>query len=150
MTSHESEAERIFLEAVEHHPHDQQESFVRQQCAGNTMLLQRVTILLRAHDKSNRMLDAGGPVATLLVASAVEAPGTQIGPYKLLEQIGSGGMGAVYLAEQKEPVRRKVALKVIKPGMDTQQVVARFEAERQALASSIAHFFGRTDAGTDN
>ena len=153
MTSHESEAERIFLEAVEHHPHDQQESFVRQQCAGNTMLLQRVTILLRAHDKSNRMLDAGGPVATLPFASAVEAPGTQIGPYKLLEQIGSGGMGAVYLAEQKEPVRRKVALKVIKLGMDTQQVVARFEAERQALAMmnhpNIARVLdaGATDAG---
>ncbi len=63
-----------------------------------------------------------------------EKAGTQIGPYKLLEQIGEGGMGVVYMAEQKEPVRRRVALKIIKPGMDTRQVIARFEAERQALA----------------
>src|SRR5262249_30845264 len=63
-----------------------------------------------------------------------EGPGTVIGPYKLLEQIGEGGMGLVFVAEQQQPVRRKVALKVIKPGMDTKQVIARFEAERQALA----------------
>ena len=63
-----------------------------------------------------------------------ERPGTVIGPYKLLEQIGEGGFGVVFMAEQTEPVRRKVALKIIKPGMDTRQVVARFEAERQALA----------------
>jgi tetratricopeptide (TPR) repeat protein/serine/threonine protein kinase len=63
-----------------------------------------------------------------------EAPGTMIGPYKLLQQIGEGGMGTVFMAEQLEPVRRRVALKVIKPGMDTGQVIARFEAERQALA----------------
>src|SRR5262249_49897537 len=63
-----------------------------------------------------------------------EGPGAMIGPYKLLEQIGEGGMGLVYVAEQQHPVRRKVALKVIKPGMDTRQVIARFEAERQALA----------------
>ena len=63
-----------------------------------------------------------------------ESPGTVIGPYKLLEQIGEGGMGVVYVAEQTQPVRRKVALKIIKPGMDTKQVIARFEAERQALA----------------
>ena len=64
----------------------------------------------------------------------MEGPGTVIGPYKLLEQIGEGGMGVVYMAEQTQPVRRKVALKIIKPGMDTKQVIARFEAERQALA----------------
>jgi serine/threonine protein kinase len=63
-----------------------------------------------------------------------ERPGTKIGPYKLLQEIGEGGFGVVYMAEQVEPVRRKVALKIIKPGMDTKQVVARFEAERQALA----------------
>ncbi|HKA96571.1 MAG TPA: protein kinase, partial [Streptosporangiaceae bacterium] len=63
-----------------------------------------------------------------------EGPGTVVGPYKLLEQIGEGGFGVVFLAEQEQPVRRKVALKVLKPGMDTRQVVARFEAERQALA----------------
>ena len=63
-----------------------------------------------------------------------EGPGNRVGPYKLLQQIGEGGMGVVYMAEQEEPVRRKVALKIIKPGMDTKQVIARFEAERQALA----------------
>ena len=63
-----------------------------------------------------------------------ERPGTLIGPYKLLQEIGEGGFGVVYMAEQVEPVRRKVALKIIKPGMDTKQVIARFEAERQALA----------------
>ncbi len=62
-----------------------------------------------------------------------EQPGTLIGPYKLLEQIGEGGMGVVYMAEQQPPVRRRVALKIIKAGMDTRQVIARFEAERQAL-----------------
>ena len=65
---------------------------------------------------------------------SANGPGTAIGPYKLLEQIGEGGFGVVYMAEQQQPVRRKVALKVIKPGMDTRQVIARFEAERQALA----------------
>ena len=86
-------------------------------------------------------------------ARPIEGPGTRIGPYKLLQRIGEGGMGAVYLAEQDRPVRRRVALKVIKPGMDTEQVVARFEAERQALAimdhPSIAKVFdaGVTDSG---
>src|SRR5262249_22712808 len=78
-----------------------------------------------------------------------ERPGTVIGPYKLKEQIGEGGMGLVFVAEQQEPVRRKVALKIIKPGMDSGQVIARFEAERQALAmmdhQNIAKVF---DAGT--
>src|SRR5262249_21293643 len=82
-----------------------------------------------------------------------ERPGTVIGPYKLLEQIGEGGFGIVFMAEQQHPVRRKVALKVLKPGMDTRQVVARFEAERQALAlmdhPNIAHVFdgGETASG---
>ena len=75
-----------------------------------------------------------GAVTHASTSPSAERRGTQIGPYKLLEQIGEGGMGVVYLAEQQEPVRRKVALKIIKPGMDTRQVVARFEAERQALA----------------
>ena len=68
------------------------------------------------------------------LSEAREKPGVLIGPYKLLEQIGEGGFGVVFMAEQTQPVRRRVALKVLKPGMDTRQVVARFEAERQALA----------------
>jgi serine/threonine protein kinase/tetratricopeptide (TPR) repeat protein len=78
--------------------------------------------------------ESPGPPRPPLPRPPVEEPGTAIGPYKLLQKIGEGGMGTVYLAEQERPVRRKVALKVIKPGMDTEQVVARFEAERQALA----------------
>ena len=83
----------------------------------------------------------------------LEGPGSMIGPYRLLERIGEGGMGAVYLAEQERPVRRRVALKIIKPGMDTEQVIGRFEAERQALAMmdhpSIARVFeaGTTESG---
>src|ERR671937_370235 len=80
---------------------------------------------------------AAQQVESILAAAweaARERPGTVLGPYKLLEQIGEGGMGLVFVAEQTHPVRRRVALKVLKPGMDTRQVVARFEAERQALA----------------
>ena len=84
---------------------------------------------------------------------SAEAPGTVIGPYKLLQQIGEGGMGVVFMAEQTEPIQRTVALKIIKPGMDTRQVIARFEAERQALAMmdhpNIAKVLdaGTTDTG---
>jgi WD40 repeat protein/serine/threonine protein kinase len=94
-----------------------------------------------------------GAAATLESAPRIDGPGTVIGRYELLELIGEGGMGLVYLAEQKEPVRRKVALKIIKPGMDSRQVIARFEAERQALAlldhPNIAHVFdaGGTETG---
>jgi serine/threonine protein kinase len=73
-------------------------------------------------------------LATTALEPAGEAPGTVIGPYKLLEQLGEGGMGMVFVAEQTQPVRRRVALKVTKPGMDSRQVIARFEGERQALA----------------
>jgi len=95
----------------------------------------------------------GDADVTLESSGIIEGPGTRIGRYKLLELIGEGGMGLVYLAEQKEPVRRQVALKILKPGMDTKQVIARFEAERQALAlldhSNIARVFdaGTTEAG---
>ena len=88
--------------------------------------------------EASDFLEAPASMPTVTAAHdsrpGVEEPGTVIGPYKLLEPIGEGGMGVVYMAEQAEPVRRRVALKVIKPGMDTKQVVARFEAERQALA----------------
>ena len=88
-----------------------------------------------------------------MAAPLVEQPGTGVGHFKLVEQIGEGGMGVVYMAEQTEPVRRKVALKIIKPGMDSRQVMARFEAERQALAMmdhpNIAKVLdaGTTDTG---
>ena len=115
------------------------------------------------------LLAAGGKVGSFLEKPAVpafgatgatadspptsEGAGTAIGPYKLLQQLGEGGMGTVYMAEQQEPVRRMVALKIIKPGMDSAQVIARFEAERQSLAlmdhPNIAKVLdaGSTDAG---
>src|SRR5207253_6768877 len=96
---------------------------------------QRVEALLRAYDDAGSFMQGPAPAGAGTVDEPLtERPGTVIGPYKLLEQIGEGGFGVVFMAEQQHPVRRKVALKVIKPGMDTRQVVARFEAERQALA----------------
>jgi serine/threonine protein kinase/Tfp pilus assembly protein PilF len=92
-----------------------------------------VEALLKAYEEAGSFLEPPGLVAT--VDDPVrERPGSVIGPYKLLEEIGEGGMGLVFVAEQQQPVRRRVALKVIKPGMDSRQVIARFEAERQALA----------------
>ena len=105
---------------------------------------------MAAHDASDGILDAPPPMPTTVDAPPLtEKPGTVIGPYKLLQQIGEGGMGVVYMAEQQEPVRRKVALKIIKPGMDSHQVIARFEAERQALAMMDHQNIARVlDAGT--
>jgi WD40 repeat protein/serine/threonine protein kinase len=100
-------------------------------CGGDDALRQRLQVLLQAHENPGSFLQS--PALTV-DAPIKEQPGTVIGPYKLMEQIGEGGMGLVFVAEQQEPIRRKVALKVIKPGMDTRQVIARFEAERQALA----------------
>ena len=101
-----------------------------------------------AHREANPILDGDRLVPTI-DQPPTERPGTTIGPYKLLEQVGEGGMGVVFVAEQTEPIRRRVALKVIKPGMDTRQVIARFEAERQALAMMDHPNIARVlDAGT--
>src|SRR5262249_41497611 len=89
--------------------------------------------LLVAHPRVGGFLNVG-PNITEDYGPPAERPGTVVGPYKLMEQIGEGGMGLVFVAEQHQPVRRKVALKIIKPGMDSREVIARFEAERQALA----------------
>src|SRR5262249_11834703 len=111
--------------------------------------------MLKAHPNVGDFLRAPPPglSATVDESPLSEKPGMVVGPYKLMEQIGEGGMGLVFVAEQMHPVRRKVALKVIKPGMDTRQVIARFEAERQALAlmdhPNIAKVFdgGQTASG---
>src|SRR5262249_10816112 len=122
-------------------------------CGADPALLANVRELLAAHEKDDGFLDRPPPNATVDEQPVTERPGTVIGPYKLKEQIGEGGMGLVFVAEQQQPVRRKVALKIIKPGMDSKQVVARFEAERQALAmmdhQNIAKVFdgGMTEAG---
>src|SRR5206468_11337477 len=99
-------------------------------------LRERVESMLREHAELGSFLErpASPPDATTDRPHVSEGPGTVIGPYKLLEPIGEGGFGVVFMAEQTAPVRRKVALKILKPGMDSRQVVARFEAERQALA----------------
>jgi hypothetical protein len=111
----------------------------------------RVDALLPIRHKSGEPLKHADPTpsATWDAPGPLEAAGTTIGPYKLLQQIGEGGMGTVYMAEQTEPVRRRVALKIIKPGMDSRQVIARFEAERQALAMMDHQNIARVlDAGT--
>jgi serine/threonine protein kinase/tetratricopeptide (TPR) repeat protein len=113
----------------------QRSAYLAEASAGNPELRQHLEELLAMHSQLGSFLEM--PAASLVVTADEpirERPGTLIGPYKLMEQIGEGGMGLVFVAEQQQPVRRKVALKVIKPGMDTRAVVARFEAERQALA----------------
>jgi serine/threonine protein kinase len=125
----------LFLDAVENHTPDQWGAFLDDACGANRVLRGRVEVLLRAHTNSNRLLDhpTHGLVADRSEPSP-EHPGTIVGSYKLMEQIGEGGFGIVFRAEQQQPVRREVAIKILKPGMDSRQVVARFEAERQALA----------------
>jgi serine/threonine protein kinase/WD40 repeat protein/tetratricopeptide (TPR) repeat protein len=125
----------IFLAAVESREPDQWGPFLEEACAGNPELRRRVEVLLRAHQQFDSLLDDPAPTPPATIDEPVrERPGTLIGSYKLLEEIGEGGFGVVFMAEQQQPVRRKVAMKILKPGMDTRQVVARFEAERQALA----------------
>ncbi len=134
MNANPNHARAIFLAAVENHAPDQWQAYLDVAC-GDADLRQRVEVLLHAHQQANSLLDAppAVPAATIALPSR-EGPGTHIGPYKLMEQVGEGGMGLVFVAEQQHPVRRKVAVKIVKPGMDTRQVIARFEAERQALA----------------
>jgi len=138
--------EQLFHQALEQ-PEDQRASFLDTACKGDADLRERVEVLLRAHANPGSFLQAGA--APTLNKPITEAPGTVIGPYKLLQKIGEGGFGVVYMADQTEPVQRRVALKIIKPGMDTRQVIARFEAERQALAMMDHPNIARVlDAGT--
>ena len=119
-------------------PTAQQEAYLQAACAGDEKLLAQILELLRAHEQTRGPLEnpaVPAPKATMvLTLPPTESPGTKIGPYKILQLIGEGGCGSVFMAEQEQPVRRRVALKVIKLGMDTKEVIARFEAERQALA----------------
>jgi serine/threonine protein kinase/Flp pilus assembly protein TadD len=126
--------ESIFIEALRQETPAALAAFLKEACAGNAELRLGVEQLLRAHEKLGPFLQ-GAPKDDRTTDHPIEeGPGTLVGQYRLLEQIGEGGFGIVFMAEQQQPVRRKVALKVLKPGMDSKQVVARFEAERQALA----------------
>jgi eukaryotic-like serine/threonine-protein kinase len=130
--------EEVIVDAALAKPRGERAAFLEQACGGNTELHQLAEALLSAH----YLAAAANPTATRIpptpavqpFSAASDKPGDRIAEYKILQQIGEGGCGVVYMAEQEEPVRRRVALKVIKPGMDSKQVIARFEAERQALA----------------
>jgi serine/threonine protein kinase/WD40 repeat protein len=158
MSANSPELKSIFGRALEIESTAARAQYLDAACADNATLRDELDSLLAAAAKAGSfMRDAAiGPAvdpnvfgATMIKAEEPESPGSMIGPYKLLQQIGEGGFGVVYLAEQVEPVRRKVALKVIKPGMDSRQIIARFEAERQALALMDHQNIARVlDAGT--
>jgi WD40 repeat protein/serine/threonine protein kinase len=149
----------LFAEALQRVTPEARAAYLEGACGTDTALRERVEALLRAAESAGDFLEqpptglAAGDASTMVVTGPSEKPGDRIGRYKLLQQIGEGGCGVVYMAEQEEPVRRRVALKVIKLGMDTKSVIARFEAERQALAlmdhPNIAKVFdaGATDTG---
>jgi serine/threonine protein kinase/Flp pilus assembly protein TadD len=139
----------IFLEALENVAPEERQQFIEAACADDEALRERVFRLLAAHDKpgpfmaqpaAQRLVEQDdrkqafdSPTFDLAIGSTASSDAA-IGPYKILERIGEGGFGVVFMAEQTQPIRRRVALKIVKPGMDTRQVIARFEAERQALA----------------
>jgi serine/threonine protein kinase/formylglycine-generating enzyme required for sulfatase activity/cephalosporin-C deacetylase-like acetyl esterase len=125
----------IFDRALEMESAVERQAYLDEACAEAPQFRQKVEALLKAYEAAGSYLESPAVALAATVDHPIsERPGTVIGPYKLMEQIGEGGMGLVFVAEQQQPVRRKVALKVIKPGMDTRQVIGRFEAERQALA----------------
>ena len=133
-----SREEALFALALEK-PAEKRAAFLDVMCGDDAALRQRLNALLAAHERPETLLatqaEAARPTIKLDLADAPdEAVGQTLGRYKLLERVGEGGCGVVYVAEQTEPVRRRVALKVIKLGMDTREVIARFEVERQALA----------------
>ena len=148
-------AESIFFTALEKETPEARAAYLDNACKGDANMRRYIERMLTAHPKLDGFLQQSPAPrvdenpATIEPPPIEERPGTIIGPYKLLQQLGEGGFGFVFMAEQEQPVRRKVALKIIKPGMDSKQVVARFEAERQALAlmdhPNIARVF---DGGT--
>src|SRR6266704_6436488 len=145
----------VFTEALRLPPEDR-DRYLDKACKGDVEFRLRVETLLQAYEQAGDFLGrpaAERPPKAAQVFPAGEKPGDRIGHYKLLQQIGEGGCGVVYMAEQEAPVRRRVALKIIKLGMDTKSVIARFEAERQAVAlmnhPNIAKVFdaGATESG---
>jgi len=160
MSGHNRREETLFNAALQLATAEERAAYLAASCGADLQLRQRMEVLLQAHEQLDAPLDkpaADLPARTVACYPPTVLPkekaGAKIGRYKLLQQIGEGGCGVVYMAEQEEPVRRRVALKIIKLGMDTNQVIARFEAERQALAlmdhPNIAKVFdgGATEAG---
>src|SRR5947209_6591361 len=146
----------VFIGALQKEDPAQRRAYLDDACAGHPDLRRQVEHLLRLHEGAGSFLEkpaaeaaATGAFQDAERAASGEAPGALIGPYKLIEQIGEGGMGTVWMAQQTEPVKRLVAVKLIKAGMDSRQVIARFEAERQALALMDHPNIARVlDAGT--
>src|SRR6266436_1081479 len=145
----------VFTEALRLPP-EERDRYLDKACKADAEIRRRVEALIQAYEQAGDFLGrpaADRPAKPAQASAVGEKPGDRIGHYKLLQQIGEGGCGVVYMAEQEEPVRRRVALKIIKPGMDTKSVIARFEAERQALAlmdhRNICKIFdaGATDSG---
>jgi eukaryotic-like serine/threonine-protein kinase len=144
----------IFNKALEMPSAEARTAFLQGACGHNQAMRNQIETLLKAYASADGFIPEIGPKETIrVIIPPSELPGTVIGRYKLLQQLGEGGCGVVYMADQQEPVKRRVALKVIKPGMDTKEILARFEAERQALAlmdhSNIAKVLdaGATEAG---
>ena len=124
--------QRLLAEAAARTSPAEREAYLTQACGDDAQLRAELGRLLNAYERVGNFLEQS--VIPPAEEPIGEGPGTVIGRYKLLEEIGEGGFGVVFMAEQTEPVQRKVALKIIKAGMDTREVIARFEAERQALA----------------
>lgn len=138
MSGQENRIENLFHDVLDLDP-EERATFLDKHCKGDAQLRKELDTLLKAEAMGEKLFqfhacEFSGFETVSLEIPLSEGPGTVIGRYKLLEKIGEGGMGVVYMAEQKEPVRRKVALKIIKLGMDSRSIVARFEAERQALS----------------
>ena len=140
MATDPKRAKSIFLNALDHSSESSREKYLTASCGDDKPLRHQVESLLKKHSDNHDLAEQVQAACglNLLANQGAEAVGECIGPYTIREQIGEGGMGIVYVAEQTHPVRRKVAVKVIKPGMDTKEIIARFETERQALAM-MAH-----------
>ena len=153
MQNHDSILETIFSNAVRMENEDERASYIKVACGDDSSKLSELQSMLRDYSAAGAMFDRPAAVAPTLAAESTSYISRQIGPYKLRELLGEGGMGSVYVAEQEKPVRRKVALKIIKPGMGSREVISRFESERQALAlmdhPNIARVLdaGTTDSG---
>lgn len=123
------EIETLFLEALEKDTVEDRAAYLNEKCGSDVELRKQVETLLAANAQLDGFMD--DTHSRQLHGTLHEQPGAVIGPYRLLKQIGEGGMGIVFVAEQQQPVKRQVALKIIQPGMNTHQVIARFDAERR-------------------